>query len=129
MVASGTYSMLVRYFPPSDGIVVEEVQLPFEYRSTTAIETPVSTTSGAIERVTNNTNVNNNTNANVTNVSSASATTTSSTSERPLFHSANDSFSMQIPQGWVIQDLNNTGLALSNETTKGYGILAQLCTV
>ncbi len=34
---------------------------------------------------------------------------------------------MTVPQGWVIQDVNNTGSALLEETKKGYGILAQLC--
>jgi hypothetical protein len=43
------------------------------------------------------------------------------------FQSTNDSFSIQVPQGWVIQDLNNTGSALLNESSQGYGILAQLC--
>jgi hypothetical protein len=38
-----------------------------------------------------------------------------------------DSFSIQVPQGWVIQDVNNTGPTLSEETTQGYAILAQLC--
>ena len=32
-----------------------------------------------------------------------------------------------MPEGWVIQDVNNTGSALLEETKKGYGILAQLC--
>jgi hypothetical protein len=45
-----------------------------------------------------------------------------------LFQSANDSFSVQVPQGWIIHDLNNTGSSLSeDEVTQGYGILAQLC--
>jgi hypothetical protein len=45
-----------------------------------------------------------------------------------LFQSANDSFSIQVPQGWIIHDLNNTGSALSeDEVTQGYGVLAQLC--
>src|SRR5918993_1604236 len=43
------------------------------------------------------------------------------------FQSTNDSFSVQVPQGWVIQDVNNAGSALSEETTTGYGLLAQLC--
>jgi hypothetical protein len=43
------------------------------------------------------------------------------------FQSTNDSFSIQVPQGWVIQDLNNTGSALLEESTRGYGLLAQLC--
>jgi hypothetical protein len=33
----------------------------------------------------------------------------------------------RVPQGWQIQDLNNSGSILSEETTQGYGILAQLC--
>jgi hypothetical protein len=44
------------------------------------------------------------------------------------FQSTNDdSFSIQAPQGWVIQDVNNTGPVLSEERTQGYAILAQLC--
>jgi len=43
------------------------------------------------------------------------------------FQSANDGFSIQVPQGWIIEDVDNTGSALSQETTQGYGILAQLC--
>src|SRR5215217_4794297 len=55
----------------------------------------------------------------IENGTTAAATTT--------FQSTNDSFSIQVPQGWVIQDLNNTGSALLNESSRGYGILAQLC--
>src|SRR5919112_4305108 len=43
------------------------------------------------------------------------------------FQSTNDSFSIQVPDGWVIQDLNNTGSTLLEEISRGYGILAQLC--
>jgi hypothetical protein len=43
------------------------------------------------------------------------------------FQSTNDSFRIQVPEGWVIQDLNNTGSASLEEATQGYGILAQLC--
>jgi hypothetical protein len=45
----------------------------------------------------------------------------------PTFQSTNDSFSLRVPQGWVIHDLNNTGFAFSEETRQGYGMLAQLC--
>jgi hypothetical protein len=55
----------------------------------------------------------------IENGTTAAATTT--------FQSTNDSFSIQVPPGWVIQDLNNTGSALLEESTRGYGILAQLC--
>src|SRR5215213_9992772 len=39
----------------------------------------------------------------------------------------NDSFRIQVPQGWVIHDLKNTGSALVVEALEGFGILAQLC--
>jgi PKD repeat protein len=44
-----------------------------------------------------------------------------------LFESTEDSFRLQVPEGWVIHDVNNTGSILSEESTQGYGILAQLC--
>jgi hypothetical protein len=44
-----------------------------------------------------------------------------------LFESTDDSFRLQVPEGWVIHDLNNTGSILIQESTQGYGILAQLC--
>ena len=44
-----------------------------------------------------------------------------------LFQSIEDGVKMTVPEGWVIQDVNNTGSALLEETKKGYGILAQLC--
>jgi hypothetical protein len=43
------------------------------------------------------------------------------------FQSTNDSFRVQVPEGWVIQDVNNTGSTLLEEVRQGYGILAQLC--
>ena len=30
MLTSGSYTMVVRYFPPSNGVAIEEVKLPFE---------------------------------------------------------------------------------------------------
>src|ERR687898_2333657 len=53
----------------------------------------------------------------------ATATTTTATT----FQSTNDGFRVQVPQGWIIQDLNNTDSALSEEATQGYEMLAQLC--
>ena len=44
-----------------------------------------------------------------------------------IFQSTNDSFSIQVPQGWQIQDLNNSGSIFSQEVARGYGILGQLC--
>src|SRR5215213_3066257 len=43
------------------------------------------------------------------------------------FQSTTDGFGVRVPEGWVIQDLNNTGSTLLEESTQGYGILAQLC--
>src|SRR5215216_6416836 len=44
-----------------------------------------------------------------------------------LVEDAEDSFRLQVPEGWIIHDVNNTGSILSKESTQGYGILAQLC--
>ena len=44
-----------------------------------------------------------------------------------LFEGTEDNFRLQVPEGWVIDDVNNTGSTLSEESTQGYGILAQLC--
>ena len=44
-----------------------------------------------------------------------------------LFENRHDSFRVQVPEGWVIHDVNNTGSVLAAEATQGYGILAQLC--
>jgi PKD repeat protein len=41
--------------------------------------------------------------------------------------STRDSFRVQVPQGWVIHDVKNTGYTLAAEVLEGYGILAQLC--
>ncbi len=43
------------------------------------------------------------------------------------FESIKDSFRVRLPEGWVIQDVNNTGFTLAAEVLQGYGILAQLC--
>jgi PKD repeat protein len=41
--------------------------------------------------------------------------------------SSEDSFRIQIPSGWEIQDVKNTGVTLGSEVLQGYGLLAQLC--
>jgi hypothetical protein len=43
------------------------------------------------------------------------------------FQSTDDSFRIQVPGGWIVQDANNTGAALSEEARVGYGVLAELC--
>src|SRR5918992_2003157 len=45
-----------------------------------------------------------------------------------IFQSANDSFRIQVPDGWIAHDINNSTSAMSEETRLGYGLLAQLCT-
>jgi PKD repeat protein len=50
-----------------------------------------------------------------------------SVNQNPTILSAKDSFRVQLPEGWVIQDVNNTGFILAAEVLQGYGILAQLC--
>jgi PKD repeat protein len=44
-----------------------------------------------------------------------------------LFQSTEDGIRLKVPEGWVIHDVNNTGSMLLEESTQGYGILAQLC--
>jgi len=58
---------------------------------------------------------------------SAEVTQNGTTATTTLFEGAKDSFEVQVPQGWVIRDVNNTGFTLAAEVTEGYGILAQLC--
>jgi PKD repeat protein len=41
--------------------------------------------------------------------------------------SSEDSFRIQIPSGWEILDVKNTGFTLGSEVLQGYGLLAQLC--
>jgi PKD repeat protein len=49
------------------------------------------------------------------------------TQRAELFQSTEDGIRLNVPQGWVIQDLNNTGPISSEELRRGYGILARLC--
>jgi hypothetical protein len=44
-----------------------------------------------------------------------------------FFESTNDSFRVRLPEGWVIHDINSTDSMLTQESTQGYGILAQIC--
>src|SRR5829696_1127563 len=107
MVTSGNYRMVLTYFlpgdPPDD---MEQVELVFEYN---AISDAPPRGAAAV----------------TTSSQQPAAATIESTTT--LFQSANDSFSVQVPDGWIIQDVDNTGSALSQEATQGYGILAQLC--
>ena len=64
----------------------------------------------------------------ITNQASPIQNSTSATANSPAL-STEDSFRVQIPPGWLIQDVKNTGFALGAEVLQGYGILAQLCPV
>ncbi len=44
-----------------------------------------------------------------------------------IFQSTEDGFRVQVPDGWVIHDMKNTGFSLLTEVLQGYGVLAQLC--
>jgi hypothetical protein len=52
-------------------------------------------------------------------VNNATATSTAVNTE--------DSFRVQIPPGWVIHNVKNTGFTLGVEVLQGYGLLAQIC--
>jgi hypothetical protein len=66
-------------------------------------------------------------------LSTSQPTTTTSATQNgtiatgTLFESAKDSFRVQLPEDWIIQDINNTGFTLAAEVLQGYGVLAQLC--
>src|SRR5918999_865276 len=44
-----------------------------------------------------------------------------------LFQKPDEGFRVQVPDGWIIQDVNNSGSTLEAEALEGVGILAQLC--
>src|SRR5215211_953288 len=114
MVTSGNYRMVLTYFAPADPVDdMEQVELVFEYNN--AISGTISDRAAPSEGV-----------AAVT-TSSQQPAAAAIECTTTFFQSANDSFSVQVPQGWIIQDVNNTGSMLLEEATQGYGILAQLC--
>jgi PKD repeat protein len=67
--------------------------------------------------------------ANVTIINAQQMTNQPSVSQNgtTFFQSTEDSFRLQVPDDWIINDVNNTGSTLSNESMQGYAILAQLC--
>ena len=105
MVTGGNYRMVLTYFPPGDDdpLDMEQVELVFEYNN--AISDAAEPEEAAVT------------------TSSQPAAIQSTTP----FQSANDGFSIEVPQGWIIEDVDNSGSALSEEGTQGYGVLAQLC--
>ena len=63
----------------------------------------------------------------ITNAQQLPQTGQSSMPESPTLLNSKDSFRVNLPAGWVIQDINNTGFTLAAEVLQGYGLLAQLC--
>jgi hypothetical protein len=101
MVTSGDYQMVVTYFPPGDPLERERIELVFEYNAITGAEEPEAAITTSSQRA------------------DLQSTT--------FFQSTSDSFRVQVPEGWIIQDVDNTGSVLLEEARQGYGILAQLC--
>ncbi|MDQ3873257.1 MAG: hypothetical protein M3258_06560, partial [Thermoproteota archaeon] len=60
-------------------------------------------------------------------ISKSKPAATTTISKPASYQSPEDSFRLQVPRGWVIRDIDNTGSALLTEMLQGYGILAQLC--
>jgi hypothetical protein len=137
MVRSGNYRIVLTYFPPGDDdgnpLDVERVELVFEYDdddnddndndTTTISDTLSSSTTTALPE------------GGAAASASAEELITSSIRQpaediqsATPFQSTNDSFSIDVPQGWIIHDVDNTGSSsLSEEAIQGYGVLAQLC--
>jgi hypothetical protein len=55
------------------------------------------------------------------------AAETATTAAGRTFQSTNDSFSVQVPDGWIIRDVDNAGFTSLEESRQGYVMLAQLC--
>jgi hypothetical protein len=119
MVRSGNYRIVLTYFPPGDDdpLDIERVELVFEYDnnnnaiSDTGTAPPLEGAASAEELIT----------------SSGRQPAADIQSTTP-FQSTNDGFSIEVPDDWIIHDVDNTGSSyLSEEATQGYGILAQLC--
>ena len=101
MVTSGSYRMVVTYFPQGDPLDKEQVELVFGYNAITdAVESELGLTT-----------------------SSRLAAIHSTT----FFQSTDDGFRVQVPDGWIIDDVDNRGSTLSEESTQGYAMLALLC--
>jgi PKD repeat protein len=60
-------------------------------------------------------------------LTSQPATIENGTTTTTTFQSTNDSFRVQVPQDWIVQDMSNTGVELGIEILRGYGLLGQLC--
>jgi hypothetical protein len=117
MVMNGTYRIVATYFPPADEPVIEEVELVFEFDPDPTTPEPTTTVVDSTPGS-----------------ESQEVISSSGNQQQPvqnettiLFQNTNDSFRVQVPADWSIEDVNNTGTALIEEEIQGYGILAHLC--
>ena len=62
-----------------------------------------------------------------TTTSSSLTQNRTATARQTVFESTRDGFRVALPEGWMIQDVNNTAFTLAAEALQGYGVLAQLC--
>jgi len=98
MVVSGNYRMVVRYYPPGDDFEVEEVEFVFEYDATSRATT--TTTPG----------------------------TRTMTITPTIFQSNVDGIRVGVPNGWVVEDTDNTDpLVQQTEQSFRAGLLVSLC--
>ena len=97
MVTSGNYRVIVTYITPD--LDTEVVQLTFAYNPALPAEPKAILTTDQPVAIESTT----------------------------LFQSRDDGFNVQVPDDWIIHDVDNTGSVLSEESRQGYGILAQLC--
>jgi hypothetical protein len=99
MTEAGTYTVEIQYFPPGDA-GIQSVTLDFEYNPEAA------TTTTSVEN------------------STIPATTTAASGHI----NPDDGFRTQIPEGWIISDVNNTLPAMQLEEQQyGSAVLAELC--
>ena len=105
MEESGNYRVIVRYQQPGEDITSEDylVEVEFVFGYTAAAAAPQTQTGPVIR------------------------SQPPAIQNPTLFQSTSDSFSVQVPDGWITHDVDNTGSVLLEEATQGYGILAQLC--
>ncbi len=103
MLTSGNYRMVVTYFPPGDPLGMKQAEIIFEYNSTND-----SSDDEGVGGVT-------------TSIQPSAIETTTP------FQSIDDGFRLHVPPGWIIQDVDNAGSTLSEDATRGYVLLAQLC--
>jgi hypothetical protein len=99
MTTAGTYTVQIQYFPPGDADI-QSVTLDFEYNPEAATTT-----------------------ASVGNSTISATTTAASGHINP-----DDGFRIQVPEGWIISDVNNTLPVMQLEEQQyGSALLAELC--